>query len=65
MYYYLYCGYLAMRYSYILDYGYMTLHYGNMARHWIFNKSSTERSDEIDEDWVLCNNNEPDVIIMN
>jgi hypothetical protein len=62
--YYGYLGYLAMRYSYILDYGYMTFHYGNRLRHWAFDKPPVQRVEDIEEDWVLCNAKEPDVIVM-
>lgn len=71
MYYYLYygyLGYLAVRYSYLLDYGYMTLYYGNKARHWVFDKPPPEPIELIEEDWVLCNVHgnkpEPDVLVM-
>lgn len=64
MYYYILYGYLLYRYSYVLNYGYMTLSYGNRLRRWIFDKKSVP---EIEKDWVLFDKDRHDIemVIMN
>jgi hypothetical protein len=49
---------MLWRYSYVLDYTYSVLCYGNAVRHYIFDKKK-EESDE----WILIEPKEPSVII--
>lgn len=57
-------GYLLWRYSYVLEYGYTTLHYANALRHFVFDKESkNEEQDIFEEDWVYFESKEPSVII--
>lgn len=58
MFYYAYYGYLvynAYRYSYILEYGYRTIHYAGKVYNWAASGVKTVDS-SIDTDWVLCEN---------
>jgi hypothetical protein len=60
--YYWYFGYLLLRYSHIVEYGYLTLYYSNKLRRWIFVKSEkNDHIEDINEDWVLCN--EPNLLL--
>lgn len=59
MYHYALIGYMLWRYSYVLEYTYSAVCYGNAIRHYIFDKTKNEQS----EDWVLIEPKEPTVII--
>ena len=65
MLYYVYYGYLAYsayRYSYLLEYGYLTIHYAGKIYTRIAPKG--EDSHEIEGDWVLCEVDEPSVLVL-
>jgi len=58
-------GYLVWRYSYLLEYSYNVLYYGNTLRHVIFDKKNKEIvQDDLDEDWILCEPKIQDTVIV-
>lgn len=62
MYHYALVGYMLWRYSYVFEYTYYAISYGNAVRHYIFDKKQ-EKERESDE-WVLVEPKEPCVIIQ-
>ena len=61
MYHYALIGYMLWRYSYVLEYTYSAVCYGNAVRHYIFDK---EEKPVESEDWVLIETKEPDLAVI-
>jgi hypothetical protein len=51
--YYSYLAYNAYKYSYILEYGYYTVHYAGKVYTW-FVPAKENGEIAVDKDWVLC-----------
>ena len=56
MFWYIYYGYVAYnayKYSYLLEYGYYTMHYAGKVYTWLV-PSKENGEIEADRDWVMC-----------
>jgi hypothetical protein len=53
-------GYFLWKYYYVLEYGYNIFYYMNVVRHLVFDKKEEKDSSE---DWLLCEEKDPFVII--
>ena len=60
--YYGYAAYTVYKYSYLLEYGYVTVHYMGKIYTWI--APHEENASDIERDWILCDVDEPDVIVL-
>lgn len=61
MYHYALIGYMVWRYSYVLEYTYSAVCYGNAIRHYIFDKKEQPPNCE---DWVLIEPKEPELTVI-
>lgn len=59
MYHYALAGYILWKYSYILEYTYSALCYGNAIRHYIFDKKEIQDN----EDWIFIDPKLPCIIV--
>lgn len=63
MYSYLYLGYLLYRYSDYIKYGYSAYCYSSDFVHWINHHHSSQEI-KYDDDWVLCNEDDINAIVL-
>jgi hypothetical protein len=56
-------GYLLWKYYYIVEYTYSALYYTNAVRHIIFDKKKEKEKESLSDDWILCEEGSPTVIV--
>lgn len=62
MYHFALIGYMLWRYSYVFEYTYSALYYGNAIRHYVFDKQ--DKIEEDTDDWLLIERKDPCVILQ-
>lgn len=56
-------GYFLLQNSYLLGHGITILYQANRLRKYMLIKKEVPRED-ISDDWILCDDEEPDVIVL-